>query len=204
MSTDPSIWDDPSVSDTWPAEYDRVILDEVDSTMEEAKRRGSGLILNTWIMARKQTDPHGRRSRPWIEPEGNFAATLAIVSPGPPQAAALRSFIACVALGQTLNLLGLGSKLSYKWPNDVLLDGGKVAGILLENDPVLGLLCVGIGVNLRAAPDPSAVEEGAVTPVSVLGAGGPELRPDDLLLPLAVCFEEYERVFNTYGFDPIR
>ncbi|HMS80880.1 MAG TPA: hypothetical protein PKC20_15385, partial [Burkholderiaceae bacterium] len=59
----------------WPEGYHLVTLDEVDSTMAEARRRAPALTGPTWIMAKRQVSARGRRNRPWIMPEGNLAAT---------------------------------------------------------------------------------------------------------------------------------
>lgn len=127
---------------------------------------------------------------------------------GGPARAALRSFIAALALHQALSqLTGLPQGLSLKWPNDLLLNGGKVSGILLESLGSQGgvdHLAVGIGVNLIAAPDPSQVEPGAVPPVSVLGETGLRIAPEALLDALAPAFAALEQQLETQGFAPIR
>ena len=159
-------------------------------------------------MARRQTAARGRRGRAWISAEGNFAATLVMRPAGAPGQAALRSFIAALALRDALaQLCGPAARLSLKWPNDVLLSGGKVAGILLESIGQSGSvshLAIGIGVNLIAAPPSETVESGAVAPVSVLGETGLQIIPDELLIHLATAFARWEAQFTTYGFAPIR
>lgn len=159
-------------------------------------------------MARRQTAARGRRGRVWLSPEGNFAATLIMRPSGEPGQAALRSFVAALALRDALALVcGPAARLSLKWPNDVLLNGGKVAGILLESigqGGRLNHLAIGIGVNLMAAPPAEAVEPGAVVPVSVLSETGFQIAPEDLLTCLAAAFARWETQFTTYGFAPIR
>ena len=190
----------------WPDKTDRLIFDELDSTMAEAARIGPDLKRPTWIMARRQTAAHGRRGRPWSGGEGNLAATLCYRPGGPLDQAALRSFVASVSLYYALALLIDRTRLSLKWPNDVLLDGGKVAGILLEafGPPEAPTLAVGIGVNLVTAPGPDKVEPGAVHAVSVADAGGKGENPEDVLTLLASHYDQHERLFTDLGFDPIR
>ncbi|MCV2869801.1 biotin--[acetyl-CoA-carboxylase] ligase [Defluviimonas sp. WL0002] len=186
----------------------RHVLDEVDSTNSEAARLAPSLSQPTWIMARRQTSARGRRGRVWVSPEGNFAATLVMRPAGDPAQSALRSFVAALALADALALvMGPGAVLSLKWPNDVLLNGGKVAGILLESTGAgagVTHLAIGIGVNLVAAPPIEAVEPGALPPVSVLGETGLRIAPEEFLTYLAAAFARWESQFSTFGFAPIR
>ena len=86
----------------------------------------------SWPM--RQTAARGRRGRAWAMPEGNFAATLVLRPPERPEQVALRSFVAALALFDAFAAAtGRPSSFALKWPNDVLLNGGKVAGILLES-----------------------------------------------------------------------
>lgn len=192
----------------WPQAYGRQLLPQVDSTNSEAQRQAAGLTQPTWIMARRQTTGRGRRGRVWISPEGNLMASLVLRPGGDPAQAALRSFVAALALADALQtLIGPQAVLSLKWPNDVLLNGGKVAGILLESagqGAGLTHLIIGIGVNLIAAPPTEALEPGAMKPVSVLGETGLRLTPDDCLSALGAAFDRWEAQFTTYGFAPIR
>jgi BirA family biotin operon repressor/biotin-[acetyl-CoA-carboxylase] ligase len=190
------------VSD-WPLGYGRQVLAEVESTMLEAARQAPGLSGPTWICALRQTAARGRRGRAWVNPDGNFAATLVMPTSDSPDRRALRSFVAALALYDALVAVsGRVDGLALKWPNDVLLTGGKVAGILLES---LGShLAIGIGVNLVAAPAMSEVEARAVAPVSVLSALGVEVKPEAFLNMLATAFARHEAQFVTYGFAPIR
>ena len=153
----------------------RLHLDTVGSTSREA----SGHAPPTWVSATRQTAPRGRRGRAWSSPEGNLSASLVDAPPGGPAEHALRSFVASLALHDALTSLGVGD-LTLKWPNDVLHRGGKLAGILLEA-PHPGLLVVGIGVNLAAAPDAAALEPGATPPASLGGAVSPEALLDALI-----------------------
>lgn len=184
------------------------MLPEVDSTSSEAARLAPGLTQPTWIMARRQTAGRGRRGRVWIAPEGNFAASLALRPGGDPAQAALRSFVAALALADALaQLCGPHASLSLKWPNDLLLNGGKVAGILLESAGAGGAishLIIGVGVNLITAPPREAVEAGAIAPVSVVGETGLTLTQDELLDALAAAYARWERQFVTFGFAPVR
>lgn len=199
---------DEKKQETLPDGVDLRVLDEVDSTLNEAARIAPALERPTWILAHRQTAARGRRGRVWVAPEGNFFATLVMRPPGGPQAAALRSFAAALALADALAEATAGAaQPALKWPNDVLLNGGKAAGILLESagqGAGVAHLSIGIGVNLVAAPPPEAVEERAVRPVSVLGETGLTVTPAAFIGPLARAFDAWERQFRAHGFAPLR
>lgn len=193
----------------WPQGYGLHVLDEVDSTLNEAARiapRSPGAV---WIMARRQTAARGRRGRAWAAPEGNLSATLLMRPEGPAGQVALRSFVAALALFDACaEVTGRREGLSLKWPNDVLLNGGKLAGILLESSGIAGqgvmALSIGIGVNLAEAPPAEAVEARALRPVSLAGETGIAIAPETFLEALARAYDLHERAFVAYGFDPIR
>ncbi len=190
----------------WPQGVDLRRLDAVDSTNAEGARVAAGLSGPTWIVARRQSAGRGRQGRPWQHPAGNFAATLVLPVAGGPQQAAWRSFTAALALAEAVEALaGPQPGLGLKWPNDVLLDGGKLAGILLETAGPRGdRLLVGIGVNLIAAPpiDPDA--PAAFPPVALAEAVGCLATPDQLLDALAPAMAAWETQLAQTGFDPVR
>ena len=187
---------------------DRLILPETDSTMAEGARQAAAFTAPTWICALAQTAGRGRRGRAWAMPAGNFAASLVMRPAGPPAQAALRSFVAALALRDALvAVTGRAEVFTLKWPNDVLLNGGKLAGILLESSGAAGrvdALVIGIGVNLAATPDTTLLEAGALAPVSLLGQTGITITPEDFLTHLAQHFARWEAQFTTHGFGPIR
>jgi BirA family biotin operon repressor/biotin-[acetyl-CoA-carboxylase] ligase len=186
----------------------RIVLPEIDSTNAEGFRRASALAGPTWVLAGVQTVGRGRRARPWSSPQGNFHGTLVLKPAEPPETVALRSFAAALALRDALvALTGLPASFMLKWPNDVLLNGGKLAGILLESAGLNGpdpVLCIGVGVNLIAAPDPSQVEPDAATPVSLLHETGLRVTPQAFLDALAPAYAAWEATFRADGFAPLR
>ncbi|RJL14508.1 biotin--[acetyl-CoA-carboxylase] ligase [Paracoccus siganidrum] len=194
--------------DSWPEDVARHVLDRVDSTNAEALRLAPSLSGPAWILARRQQAGRGRRGRSWSDPPGNFAATLVLRPEGGPGDAARLSFVAALALHDALGrLIGPHGRLALKWPNDVLLNGGKLSGILLESagaGPQVAALAIGIGVNLAAAPEDGAIEPGAVRPVSLKGETRLEVAPEELLDVLAPAFEHWWRQLRSYGFQPIR
>ncbi len=191
--------------DLWPDGVDRVVLDSVDSTMSEAARCAASIARPTWIMAHTQTAGRGRRGRVWITPEGNLNATLIFKPTASAAQAAQRSFVAANALYQALALYVPSEKLALKWPNDVLLKGGKVAGILLESSGQGGLvdwLSIGVGVNLQHIPE--AVQDAAFAPTSLKAAGGLVVAPIDFLAALAQAYADQEVIYLRQGFGQTR
>lgn len=159
-----------------------------------------------WVLARTQSAGRGRRGRAWVPLPGNLYASLAHAADPDPARAALRSFVAALALADALDGLGVpASDIALKWPNDVLLHGRKLAGILLESTPVRGtlLLIVGIGVNLAAAPPAEALEPGAVPPVALADAGI-AVTPEAFLDRLAGTYAAREDQFRRDGFAATR
>lgn len=141
-------------------------------------------------------------------PAGNFAASLALRPRGGAAQASLYGFVAALALHEALGLVcGPAARLAIKWPNDVLLNGGKVAGILLESTGGRGditALAVGIGVNLAATPEAAALEPDALPAVSVLAETGHAVAPGAFLDILAPAFARWQTQLETWGFAPIR
>ncbi len=198
----------PLSTEPWPEGVARHVLERIDSTNAEAIRLAASLSGPAWILARRQVAGRGRRGRAWTDPPGNFAASLLLRPKGGPADAARLSFVAALALDQALaQVCGPQARLAIKWPNDVLLNGGKVAGILLEgagSGGTVSALAIGIGVNLAAAPDIAQIEPGATPPVSVLGETGIKVIAEDFLDLLAPAFARFQHQFETYGFAPIR
>ena len=173
------------------------MLEETGSTNAEALRRAPA--RPTWILARRQTAPRGSRGRAWSTLPGNFAATLAVPDPGPPEEASRHAFAAGLALHDALSAFtGRRDALALKWPNDLLLDGGKLAGILLERDRTLA---IGFGVNLAAAPPPDAARPGSTRPVALAPLA--RVAPEALLDALAPAFAARDAQ-RREGFETIR
>ena len=186
----------------------RHLLATVDSTNAEAARLATSLSGPVWILAGEQTAGRGRRARNWASPRGNFHATLLMKPTEGLAVVALRSFAAALALRDAcVAVTGLPQAFSLKWPNDVLLNEGKLAGILLESagaGKTAAYLAIGMGVNLIAAPDASQVEPGALPPVSLLGETGIRVEPETFLNHLAPAFARWEARLTTTGFGPLR
>ena len=191
-----------------PKGYGLRILDAVDSTNAEAARIAASLSGPEWILGLRQTKGRGRRGRTWSDLTGNFAASLVLFPEQTPDLIALRSFVAALALFDTfVAVTGRAEALAIKWPNDVLLNGGKVAGILLETIALKdggNALASGVGVNLVQVPPKTALEAQAMATVSLLSETGMAVGPEEFLGCLAEAYARYETQFNGFGFAPIR
>jgi BirA family biotin operon repressor/biotin-[acetyl-CoA-carboxylase] ligase len=133
----------------------RILLEAVDSTNAEALRHArTGERGPLWIVARRQSAGRGRRGRSWASPPGNLHATLLLTDPAPVAAAPQLGFVAGLALHDAVKAAapGLAAQLSLKWPNDLLCDGKKIAGILIEGEGVPLAAAVGFGVNCSTHP----------------------------------------------------
>ena len=193
---------------SWPPGLGRIILDQVDSTNAEAQRLAEAGKSDTWILARQQTSGKGSRGRHWETGTANFAASLLTRPDAAPAQAALRSFTAGLAVADTMRDLGVPeAAISLKWPNDVLLEGQKCAGILLESSgggDRIAFLVIGIGINLTSAPPRSALASRAL-PATCLADHLPTAPdPEKVLDHLAHHMKRYEDMLERNGFTGIR
>lgn len=192
----------------WPEGTGKFVFDTIDSTMAEARRQAPATAGAAWFLSYEQTAGSGRRGRPWSSQKGNFAASLLIRPDVAPDKLALRSFVAALALFDALvECTGRSDAFALKWPNDVLLKGGKLAGILLETiaeGPNRYALVIGIGVNLASRPESGKLEPGALAPKSLKQDMGVSIEPEPFLNALAVAYADWEARLQTYGFAPIR
>jgi len=186
-----------------PPGYTLVALDEVDSTNEEARRRAeAGAPPGTLIWARSQRRGRGRLGRRWSSPPGNLYCSLLLRPDLPMAEAAKLSFVAGLAVGEALSeLLPEDARVGHKWPNDVLVGGRKVAGILLESMTLgesLASLVIGVGVNVESHP------EGLAYPVTSLGAAGSAATVTAVLEAYLRCFDRWLGRWRDQGFAPVR
>jgi BirA family biotin operon repressor/biotin-[acetyl-CoA-carboxylase] ligase len=119
-----------------PPEYRLAAFEILGSTNDEAKRlaREEGAVHGTLVWAMRQEAGKGRRGRTWVSPEGNVYASLILRPECATATAAQLSFVAAGALADALQPLLPEAVCCCKWPNDVLIDDRKVAGILLESE----------------------------------------------------------------------
>lgn len=179
-------------------------FDAIGSTNNEAlAAAAAGDPGGIWFAALHQTSGRGRRGRPWHSEPGNLAASLLIVPDASPERIATLGFVAGVALNRGLAAIlpqgtfriGIDgadgadgrSRIALKWPNDVLADGAKLSGILLEASKTpdgRSAIVVGCGVNVIAAP------EGTPYPATSLRALGVERTAEDVFEALSDAWVE--------------
>src|SRR5690349_18594311 len=179
-------------------------FDEIGSTSTEAaSAAASGDVGEVWFASLKQTAGRGRRGRAWETPSGNLAASLMIVPDCDPAIAATLGFVAGVALNRALAAtlpaalvkqgLDGAARVALKWPNDVLADGAKLAGILLEaqkRPDGRHAVVIGFGVNIVSAP------VGLAYPATSLAELGAAVTAETIFTALA---EEWVVAFELWG-----
>ena len=148
-------------------------------------------------MALRQSAGRGRRGRAWQTAEGNLAATLLLYPDAPPAVSGQLSFAAALAVADLATHFAPGVAIAVKWPNDVLAEGRKLAGILLEGGN--GWLAIGIGINLANHP------EGTEFPaMSLAGLGIAPPPAEEALSVLAARFAHWYDVWIEGGFGSLR
>ena len=156
----------------------------------------------TWIVADRQTAGRGRRGRAWQSPVGNLMTTLYLPISFDGVKAGQLAFVAGLALERTVSaLIGSHATVSLKWPNDVLIDGKKASGILLESamrDNKIDWVAIGLGLNLAHHPDNTPYPATSLvahmdTPPNNLAA----------LQILAQAFDDVLRQWRNGGFGPV-
>jgi BirA family biotin operon repressor/biotin-[acetyl-CoA-carboxylase] ligase len=188
-----------------PAAWRLLRYERLASTNDEAKRLArEGAEEGTTVWAREQSAGRGRHGRQWIGIPGNLFVSFILRPDCPPAAASQLGFVAALALGDAIG----GSapplaELRCKWPNDVLLNGRKLAGILLESEArmseALDWLVLGVGVNIVAHPT------GTDYPTTSLrDEGCLALDAAELLQSFAGHFPGWYETWQDKGFAPIR
>lgn len=183
-----------------------VELETVDSTNSEALRRaGAGERGPLWITARRQMAGRGRSGRSWSTAGGSLAATLLTAPRCAPGDLHQLALLAGVATHDTVcEVLPAGTheRVRLKWPNDVLIDGAKTCGILVESTTLGAELVAVIGIGINIAETPS-IPGRAVTHLAEHGAS--VLAPEALLERLAGSHSRWLGIWDGgRGFGAIR
>jgi BirA family transcriptional regulator, biotin operon repressor / biotin---[acetyl-CoA-carboxylase] ligase len=189
-------------------------LAAIGSTNAQARLRAQrGERGPLWITATAQSEGRGRLGRTWISPPGNLYASLLLSDPSPFEHAPQLAFVAALALRDAIvgEAAALAPQLAFKWPNDLLLAGGKCAGILIEGEaafdgepqaPKRLTVIVGIGVNCTSHPPRSSGTDSF--PATDLQAHGAEITPAPLFRRLsATMCSRIAQWDRSHGFAAI-
>ncbi len=181
------------------------VFASLDSTSLEARRRiEAGRRHPVFIVALEQTSGYGRRGTAWTQGAGDFAGTLIFEERTPRDRIGQLSFVAGLAVAETVSRFAPKAEPMLKWPNDVLAGGGKIAGVLLElfesgeRKAVVGL---GVGLNIVSRPD--LADYPAARLIDHLG-GAPAPTPSEIAPVLDGAFERWRRTWRDEGFAPVR
>ncbi len=174
-------------------------VDEIGSTSEALKARAGVAGGEATLLARRQTGGRGRLGRSWHTIDGNLHLSV-LLRPQTLRWPGHWSILSAVALADAVRpYLRDGGSLRLKWPNDLVLNGGKLAGILLEAgvlDPPW--LVIGFGVNLAGAPS------GLGQPTACLADLGPAPAPEPFALRLLEAIQGWRERYDREGFPPVR
>lgn len=187
-------------------DYHLLSYDVLDSTNAEGRRlAGGGASHGAVIWAKRQSAGRGRLGREWVSSDGNLFVTVLINPPVALEQCPQLSFVAALAVAETLEgILPESAKIACKWPNDVLVSGKKIAGILLEAFTTKEIahekqwIAVGVGINVDSAP------EHVMFPATWLRGEGVELISAKIVLSRFVHhFIQYYDMWAAKGFAPI-
>jgi BirA family transcriptional regulator, biotin operon repressor / biotin---[acetyl-CoA-carboxylase] ligase len=186
---------------------DIVYLAETDSTNTRAKDLAArGAPEGTIVIAEKQTQGRGRKGRGWFSPESGGIYLSLILRPAmtPSEAARITLMTGVAAAEALLSLTKLEARI--KWPNDILLNGKKIAGILTEVSTEMDkvdhvVVGVGMNVNITAADLATEIKDTATSILIETGEPLPRVR---LIRTFLKSFEGYYRIIQDKGFEPIR
>jgi BirA family biotin operon repressor/biotin-[acetyl-CoA-carboxylase] ligase len=187
----------------WPQGYRHIHFESIGSTNDEARRLAvSGDAGPVWITADEQTAGRGRRGHVWVSPKGNLMSTLLLNPRAPAAECAQLSFVSAIAAADTVAHFAPEADIKVKWPNDVLANGRKISGILLESASAGGepyFLAIGIGINLAYFPPDT---EFPATSLAWLGVPVPPV--GEVLTQLAIHFAKWYDIWREQGFLSIR
>lgn len=180
-------------------------FDDIDSTNTEAKRLAAeGAAEFTVVLAKSQNAGRGRRGRHWASPPGNLYSSIVLRPEATPLEGAQVSFVAALAVSDVARgLLPETAGVACKWPNDVIVNGHKISGILLESAATAGRLdwlVLGVGINVRHHPGLT----GAYPSSALIDEGAPELEVDTVTLRYLDALAFWYGRWRGEGFAAIR
>lgn len=193
------------------AGYRLIVHETIGSTSSDAMDRlRAGESGPFWVVSRDQTQGRGRRGAPWRTRPGNLFSSLALTVEADPATVATLGFVTGLAVVRALDTVRSGiavdagcvTRFQLKWPNDVLADGAKLVGILVETEMLAAerrAVVIGIGINVADAPD------GLAYPAASLAGLGLHIRAEDVFAALSARWVEALAIWDGgRGFGEIR
>ncbi len=183
---------------------DIIYFTETDSTNTRAKDLAvRGAPEGTLVISERQTKGRGRKGRSWFSPSqgGIYISLILKPSISPSEAPKITLLTAVVVAEALRSLTGLSAII--KWPNDILIDGKKVAGILTEMSTEMDTIdhiVVGLGLNVNTPDFPDDIREKATSLFIETGKHFPRVR---FIQEYLKWYEEYYEIFKRTGFEPI-
>ena len=191
-------------------DYHLLTYEEIDSTNDEARRLAEGGAAHgAFIWAHRQLQGRGRQGREWVSHDGNLFVSVLLEPDCQVSRIPQLSFIAALAAAESIApLLDDESRLRCKWPNDLLLDGKKLAGLLLESFETTNeygttkrWAVIGLGLNIDSCPDDPELN----IPATYLKEAGVELVSAKIILSRFIHhFMEWYGVWQKKGFPAVR
>ncbi len=174
-----------------------------ESTNDDAKQAAlAGEAEGYVVRALRQTAGRGRHGRVWESPEGNLYISVLLRPRATPQQVSFYSFAASTAVLDAVLAVKPDAQVQLKWPNDVLIAGKKISGVLLEAAPVqngiVDWLVVGVGINIASHPAES------MYPVTSLRSEGVSATAEEVLEHFLTSFDQWHMTLRYDGFRPIR
>lgn len=180
------------------------VFERLDSTMTEARRRtAAGRRDDVFILALEQSAGYGRRGSAWVQQAGDFAGTLVFVEEAAAASLGQLSFVAALAAAEAIVRFAPRAAPRLKWPNDILIDGGKAAGLLLELLDARGenaIVALGIGVNIVSKPE--AADYPTARLLEFIDGSCPT--PQAFAAAFDEVFSAWRARWRREGFGPVR
>lgn len=180
--------------------FQRLFVPELESTHRCLVQHGRELASGTVLVAGHQSAGEGRQGRAWTSPPGKgLLFSLLLKEPCPASEHPLLTHLAALAIAETLRQLGLDAAI--EWPNDIVVEGGKIAGILAEASLTgqrLDYAVISAGINVDQ--DASELATIDIPAASIRSAGGPQISPGALLERILASFVPLHELFLSHGF----
>jgi BirA family biotin operon repressor/biotin-[acetyl-CoA-carboxylase] ligase len=187
-----------------PSPFRLIAYETIGSTNDEAKRLArDGADEGLVVIAAQQMTGRGRRGRAWVSPPGNLYSSTLLRPQCRAAVAAQLGFVAALGISGAIREVAPAIDLRCKWPNDLLANGKKVTGILLETEMVTGdqpdFVILGVGVNLVSSP-----QDTPYPATSLVEEGAAQIAPARMIAVFIRRFAEWLGRWRAEGFAPIR